>query len=153
MRQVQRAQDHNNWTTRSRDNLYFNFGAQTNLRFIQERKDSPLFFLCSRLFPSIKIINLCKKTIILSGICTTYPEQLFFLGPKKKMFFSIDYSLKYVVLYKTQEERKIMIGHWFSVYNVLYTILSWNRKIPKTWFVKHWISIYIAPTTFKPVLT
>ena len=64
-----------------------------------------------------------------------------FLDPQ--MFFSIEYSVKYVVLYKAQEERKITIGHWFSFYNVPHTILSWNRKIPKTWcFLVAYLYIY-----------
>ena len=59
----------------------------------------------------VKFIKIHYATMILGGIHTSYPQNLFFLGPSKKMLSSIDYSEENVILYKAQEERKIIIGH------------------------------------------
>ena len=59
----------------------------------------------------VKFINLHQETMILGAFCTSYPQNNFFLDSQKKRFSSIDISVKYVILYKAQDERQIIIGN------------------------------------------
>ena len=61
----------------------------------------------------------------------------FLLGASEKNF-SIDFSVRYIMLYKAQEE-----SHWFSVHNFLCAILRGNVT-----HLRHiWLSIFTPPST------